>query len=103
MSGAAALARARQRREEAVAEQQRLVTAEAAEILAANERARANGLVEKTAGESGQVGVLHRKWLKWLESEHGKGVAGRLAAEGGGPTVDDAKLFATWVHQTRQN
>ena len=97
----AALERARQRREEAVAAQAAAVAAEAAAILRNAERAKAHGLVEKTAGESGAAGKLRNKWVKWLASEHGKGVAARLAA-GGAPSVEEAKLFSTWVYTTRQ-
>lgn len=65
-------------------------------------RAAENGMVEKTAGESGQAGVLRNKWIKWLDSAHGAEVKARLAAEGGAPTVEEAKLFSTWVYSTRQ-
>ena len=58
MSGAAALARAKQKREAAVAAQAERVEAEQAAIKLANERARERGLVEKTAGESGAAGNL---------------------------------------------
>ena len=97
-----ALARARKRREEALAAQKEVVSAEAAQIAVANERAKANGMVEKTAGESGAAGRLRNKWVKWLASEHGQAVANRLAA-GGAPTVEEAKLFSTWTYKTRQN
>ena len=51
-SGVAALARAKQRREAAVAAQTERMTAEKAAIAKAHEDAKAQGLVEKTAGES---------------------------------------------------
>ena len=69
--GAAALARAKQRREEAMAEQQARLSSEAAEIAKNAERAKEHGTVEKTAGESGAAGNLQRKWKKWLQSPHG--------------------------------
>ena len=69
-----ALARARKRREEALAAQKEVVSAEAAQIAVANERAKENGMVEKTAGESGAAGRLRNKWVKWLASEHGNTV-----------------------------
>ena len=59
-------------------------------------------LVEKTAGESGAAGRLRNKWVKWLATDHGGEVAARLAAEGGAPTVEEAKLFSTWMYKTRQ-
>ena len=102
MSGAAALARAKQRREAAVAAQAEQVEAEQAAINLANERAKERGLVEKTAGESGAAGNLCNKWRKWLGSPHGAAMAARLAG-GGAPTVEEAKLFSTWTYKTRQN
>ena len=102
LGGVAALARAQQRRQAAVAAQTERMTAEKAAIAKAHEDAKAHGLVEKTAGESGAAGVLRNKWAKWLGSNHGGDVAARLAAEGGAPTVEETKLFSTWVYQTRQ-
>ena len=96
MSGAAALARAKQKREAAVAAQAERVEAEQAAIKLANERATERGLVEKTAGESGAAGNLCNKWRKWLGSPHGAAVAARLAG-GGAPTVEEAKLFSSWI------
>ncbi|MDC0525511.1 hypothetical protein OAO87_00835 [bacterium] len=78
-----ASARKAERREAAVAAQAARTTAEKA-----HEEAKAHGLVEKTAGESGAAGVLRNKWAKWLGSEHGGDVAARLAAEGGGMRTD---------------
>ena len=98
----AALARAKQRREAAVAAQTERMTAEKAAIAKAHEDAKEHGLVEKTAGESGAAGVLRNKWAKWLGSDHGGDVAARLAAEGGAPTVEETKLFSTWTRETRQ-
>ena len=77
-----ALARARKRREEALAAAKERVSAEAAEIALANVRAKENGMVEKTAGESGAAGRLRNKWVKWLSSDHGKAVAERLTTGG---------------------
>ena len=101
-AGVAALARARQRREEAVAAQTQRMTAETAAVRKAHEDAKKNGLVEKTAGESGNAGWLRNKWVKWLASESGSDVAARLAAEGGAPSVEETKLFSTWTYKTRQ-
>lgn len=95
--------RAKRRREEANAEQARVVSVEVADIAAASKRAKESGQVEKTAGESGVAGSLRNKFVKWLESVHGKGVQKRLEDEGGAPTIDDAKQFSTWVHTTRQS
>ena len=50
MSGVAALARAKQRREAAVAAQAERMTAEKAAIAKAHEEAKEHGLIEKTAG-----------------------------------------------------
>ena len=97
-----ALARAKGRREAAQAAQAARMTAEKAAIAEAHEDAKEHGLVEKTAGESGAAGNLRNKWVKWLASEHGGEVAARLAAEGGAPTVEEAKLFSTWTYKTRQ-
>ena len=58
--------RAKERREAAVAAQLAHVTAGKAAIAKAHENAKAHGLVEKTAGESGAAGVLRNKWAKWL-------------------------------------
>ena len=58
-------------------------------------------MVEKTAGESGIAGCLHRRWLAFLESTTGKPIAARLA-EGGAPTVAEAKDFSTWLYSTRE-
>ena len=62
-AGVAALARARQRREEAVAAQTQRMMAETAAVRKAHEDAKKNGLVEKTAGESGNAGWLRNKWV----------------------------------------
>ena len=78
------------------------MTAEKAAIVKAHESAKEHGLVEKTAGESGAAGILRNKWVKWLASEHGNEVATRLGAEGGAPTVEETKLFSTWVYTMRQ-
>ena len=102
LSGLAALARAKERREAALAAQAERTKAEKAAIAEAHEGAKMHGLVEKTAGESGAAGNLRNKWVKWLGSEHGGEVAARLAAEGGAPTVEEAKLFSTWTYKTRQ-
>ena len=72
----------------------------AARVDATHQRAKESGQVEKTAGESGQAGVLKRKWEKWLASPHGQSVAARLAG-GGAPTVEDAKRFATYMYEER--
>ena len=52
---AAALARATMRRMEAVAVQTKRMTAEKAAVAKAHEDAKQDGLVDKTAGESGNV------------------------------------------------
>ena len=74
--GAAALARAKKRREEAVAAQQAQLSSEAAEIAKNAARAKEHGTVEKTAGESGAAGNLQTKWMKWLQSQRGLSVHG---------------------------
>ena len=71
------------------------------EIARLHQRAQQNGLVEKTAGESGAAGKLRNKWKRWLNSSHGQAAATRLTC-GGCPTVEEAKLFATWVYQVRE-
>ena len=91
--GMEALQRAKQRRETALAAQTERMTAEKAAIAKAHESAKHHGLVEKTAGESGAAGKLRNKWAKWLASPHGDAVAARLGAEGGAPTVEEAKLL----------
>ena len=96
-----ARARAEKRRKEAVAAQGARVAAAAERTRVNGERAKEHGLVEKTAGESGMAGCLHRRWQKWLESESGKVVATRLAS-GGSPSVDDAKAFSTWLYSSRE-
>ena len=101
LSGLAALARAKERRETALAAQAARMTAEKAAVVKAHEDAKEHGLVEKTAGESGAAGKLRNKWATWLASEHGGEVASRLAAEGGAPTVEEAKLFSTWTYIRR--
>ena len=58
-------------------------------------------MVEKTAGESGAAGKLHRKWRAWLASEHGSVAAARLAAGDCAPTIEETKRFSTWVFTTR--
>ena len=63
---AAALARATMRRVEAVAAQAKRMTAEKAAVAKAHEDAKQDGLVEKTAGESGNAG--------WLRNARVKGV-----------------------------
>jgi hypothetical protein len=102
VGGMAALARAKQRRDAALAAQTERMTAEKAAIAEAHEGAKEHGLVEKTAGESGAAGKLRNKWAKWLESEHGAEVAARLDSAGGVPTVEETKLFSTWTYTTRQ-
>ena len=97
-----ALARARQRREEAVTAQAERLQAEQARTILNGERAKEHGLVEKSAGESGAAGTLRNKWVAFLQSEVGKSVAARLLAGGGAPTVEEAKQFSTWVYSTRQ-
>ena len=52
--------------------------AEARRIKELTDRAKANGQVEKTAGESGAAGALRRKWEKWLACVHGRATAERL-------------------------
>ena len=99
---AAALARATMRRVEAVAAQAKRMTAEKAAVAKAHEDAKQDGLVEKTAGESGNAGWLRNKWVKFLASPSGVDVASRLAAERVAPTVEEAKLFSTWTYETRQ-
>ena len=86
MSGAEALARAKQKREAALAAQAERVEAEQAAIALANERAKERGLVEKTAGKSGAAGNLRNKWRKWLGSPHGAAArAPRPRARPGAP------------------
>jgi hypothetical protein len=69
VGGVAALARAKQRREAAVAAQTERMTAEKAAIAKAHKGAKEHGVVEKTAGESGAAGKLRNKWVKWLRSD----------------------------------
>ena len=101
LGGIAALERAKQLREAALQAQTQRMTAEKAAIAKAHENAKEHGLVEKTAGESGAAGNLRNKWAKWLATPHGCGVAARLDAEGGAPTVEETKLFSTWTRETR--
>ena len=97
-----ALARAKQLRTDAVEAQAARVQADEARTLRNAERAKEHGLVEKTAGESGMAGCLHRKWLAFLsQSESGKAIAARLVT-GGAPSVDDAKAFSSWVYSIRE-
>ena len=100
-AGAAALERAKRRREEALAAQAAHDARVAADIALHFERAKEHGLVEKTAGESGAAGKLHRKWKAWLGSQHGEAAAARLKADGDAPTIEETKLFSTWVFTTR--
>ena len=94
-----ALARARVSRVQAAAarlsEQE-----EAARIDKTHQRAKDNGQVEKTAGNSGATGSLKRKWERWLATAHGESVAVRLAG-GGAPTVEEVKRFATYTYEHR--
>ena len=74
---AGALARANQRRAEAVAAQEARLAAEdeEARTLHNAERAKEHGLVEKTAGESGAAGRLRNKWVTFLQTSVGKDIA----------------------------
>jgi hypothetical protein len=69
---AEALARAKQRRAEAVAAQEACMAADDARTLRNAERAKEHGLVEKTAGESGAAGRLRNKWVAFLQTSVGK-------------------------------
>ena len=69
---AEALARAKQRRAEAVAAQEARMAADDVRTLKNAERAKEHGLVEKTAGESGAAGRLRNKWLAFLQTGFGK-------------------------------
>ena len=88
-------------KEKRAARQREEAAAQAAKIQRALRRAEENGKVEKTAGESGAAGRLRDKWKRWLASEHGSAVATRLATTRS-PTVEDAKLFSTWVYTVRE-
>ena len=92
---ASALASARACRERALASRPS-VEQQSAQVDALLERAKEHGLVAKTAGQSGQAGVLQRKWQRWLEGD-GCFVADRIAA-GGTPDLEDMKRFSTWVY-----
>ena len=69
------------------------MSVEVADIAAAGKRAKESGQVEKTAGESGVAGTLRNKFVKWLESVHGKGVQKRLEDEGGAPIRYSLNLY----------
>ena len=88
-------------KEKRAAKQREKEAAEAAKIQLVLQRAEENGKVEKTAGESGAAGKLRNKWKRWLASGHGAEVAARLATSRS-PTIEDAKLFSTWVYTTRE-
>ena len=96
-----ALERVKKRREAALAAQAEASSKEAELVRCNHQRAKDHSLVEKTAGKSGAAGKLKMKWEKWLSSEHGKDTATRLA-DGSSPTIEEAKLFSTWVFTTRQ-
>ena len=67
-----ALARAKQRRAEALAAQEARTAAAEDRTRRIAERAKEHGLVEKTAGESGAAGRLRNKWIAFLETGVGK-------------------------------
>ena len=67
-----ALARAKQRRAEAVEAQEKRMQADEARTLRNGERAKEHGLVEKSAGKSGVAGSLRNKWMSFLEFFSGK-------------------------------
>ena len=84
--------------------------AEARRIKELTDRAKANGQVEKTAGESGAAGALRRKWEKWLACVHGRAGRGFVESEergkgahGSSPPMYNYFPFLELHHYSKKN
>ena len=100
MSALERLAQARAARERAEASLP-TVEQQQAEIERTQRRTEEHGQVEKTAGQSGVVGVVMRAWEEWINSPLGARAAQHVAAHGA-PTLEHMKAFQTYKYLNRK-